>query len=593
LSFSGGTQNLGSNISFTGSLGNIPTSLLNSGTGANSKTIWGGNGFWDSVQTFLAAGYGLLWIGDTLKVDTTKVPSLWALSDTASSIRNSIPTKFTWAVTGLSSHTDSLRFQNGYGFIFTDTGNVVTGAVDSTKLATINYTARTYQPILTFNNGTSFSFSKVGNTVTGNVSQDVDAGATPTWTGANFYGDVLAQDYYFIDNTGYLYWNVVGDGTNNNTLQVNPYPTGWGGFVHDSPIQIYLPDFVSLTGFTTANLAYIDGGSTFTNATWNAAIIDSQYVYAVSNIVNTWGLTLGWYNHTAGLGVDSTILATLYNLSNTFTGSTHIVTLGTVTGGTWHGTAVDSAYAANIVSYLLAGKGITLSTYGKTWKVSNDTTVMATLYNLSNTFAGSANIVTLGTITSGTWHGTAIDSVYTANVVSNIIAGYGELVSGFGKTKKVGNDTTVMSTHSYVNQQIAAVDTSAFWQFATPSGISSTTWKMLGLGKIASYTTNVDSVVTFTIYGNMQNTTTADGVACQLAYGTGTPPNNGAAATGTVVGSYNYMASSPGGYQMFTIIVKIKHLAPGTYWFDLQAETTTAGTAIFANITATCAEEVK
>lgn len=100
-------------------------------------------------------------------------------------------------------------------------------------------------------------------------------------------------------------------------------------------------------------------------------------------------------------------------------------------------------------------------------------------------------------------------------------------------------------------------------------------------------TGNVRVVIT----GQMYNQTVADGVFVAGAFGTGTPPVNGAAPSGTNFGgspqeSGVATVTNP---TPFVLLDKITGLTLGTtYWFDLQIAAITGGNAgaigIFATI---------
>ena len=64
----------------------------------------------------------------------------------------------------------------------------------------------------------------------------------------------------------------------------------------------------------------------------------------------------------------------------------------------------------------------------------------------------------------------------------------------------------------------------------------------------------------------------------QVSYGTGTAPNNGASATGTVIGIPTRVQGASQGYSALATSVYITGLTLGTpYWFDLQGKTSAGG----------------
>jgi hypothetical protein len=83
-----------------------------------------------------------------------------------------------------------------------------------------------------------------------------------------------------------------------------------------------------------------------------------------------------------------------------------------------------------------------------------------------------------------------------------------------------------------------------------------------------------------------RNATSADGVSIKIAYGTGTAPTNGAAATGTVASPIMSMTSSAANAaNCMTCVAMILGLTIGTvYWIDLQYAALTGGTATIENL---------
>ena len=121
---------------------------------------------------------------------------------------------------------------------------------------------------------------------------------------------------------------------------------------------------------------------------------------------------------------------------------TDIATVGTITSGTWQGTAIASAYlgththtVSQISDSTTVGQNLVkLTNPGAVTfvRINADNTVTArsaanlktdlSLDSVENTalstWAGSTNVTTLGTITTGTWQGTAVATGYVASTLT-------------------------------------------------------------------------------------------------------------------------------------------------------------------------------
>ena len=200
-----------------------------------------------------------------------------------------------------------------------------------------------------------------------------------------------------------------------------------------------------------ASIYLTDGGDTEIRSAGGAStlILKSDGTVSVNNS-NAWRNALGLSN------VENTKLST-------WAGSSHITTVGTITTGTWQGTPIAAAYignhstdkltsgtlgaarggtgqstytigdilycsAANTLSKLSGNTTTTrkflrsvASTAGTAVAPAWDTITKADvgLSNVENTklstWTGSSNITTVGTITTGTWHGTPIAAAYIGN----------------------------------------------------------------------------------------------------------------------------------------------------------------------------------
>jgi hypothetical protein len=114
-----------------------------------------------------------------------------------------------------------------------------------------------------------------------------------------------------------------------------------------------------------------------------------------------------------------------------------------------------------------------------------------------------------------------------------------------------------------------------------PTGTTSTTAVMMGLGGGLHITPRVSGNVVLTICGSVSNVTGTDGGAVYEAIGTGSAPTNGAAPAGTEVGT-TILASglSAGGFAPYCVTGIAQGLSIGTtYWVDLALRVQGGGTA--------------
>ncbi|MEM0241251.1 MAG: hypothetical protein QXP29_07310 [Candidatus Nezhaarchaeales archaeon] len=120
---------------------------------------------------------------------------------------------------------------------------------------------------------------------------------------------------------------------------------------------------------------------------------------------------------------------------------------------------------------------------------------------------------------------------------------------------------------------------------SNPSGTTSTTAVQMGIG--VTYTPATTGRLLVIVTGEAANNTAGDGATVQLSYGTGTAPSNGAAATGTAVGSKISVTSNAASQTVpFSLAYVISNLAVGnSFWFDLQVAAVTGGTASVSNLT--------
>ena len=127
-----------------------------------------------------------------------------------------------------------------------------------------------------------------------------------------------------------------------------------------------------------------------------------------------------------------------------------------------------------------------------------------------------------------------------------------------------------------------------------PSQIAGAAFKMLGLGSTIHLTPARTGKVRLTLsYGGIAVGTGATG-STKIAYGSGTAPLNGAAATGTVVGGTYTVGGTAAASSTETVITRsviVQGLTVGTsYWFDVQANCSMGTSAGVTKVEATLEE---
>lgn len=245
-----------------------------------------------------------------------------------------------------------------------------------------------------------------------------------------------------------------------------------------------------------------------------------------------------------------------------------------------------------------SGSSLTFSS-GATLTVSTGSTPS---FAVPIKFTVGANVASASTITptGAIFHVTGTTQINTINLPFTGFTGSIRLIAdGTWSTGTSGNIATAIA--AVANQSYELVYDGTKWypsSFgsagaiysgapADPTGTTSTTAVMMGLGGAASITPTKTGRISFTISGQMTNNTNNDGATVQLRYGAGTAPTNGAAVTGTQAGnSQSFTASVANGSSGFSLSPIVTGLTLGTpYWFDLGLNAVTGGTAATKGIT--------
>ena len=228
-----------------------------------------------------------------------------------------------------------------------------------------------------------------------------------------------------------------------------------------------------------------------------------------------------------------------------WTGSSYIRTVGTITSGTWHGSAISNTYLENS-AITLAGTSVSLG--GSL--TANQLRSLLSISNVENTalstWTGSGYINRVGTITSGTWNGSKITNSYIQNPYVTIAEqpvylgsslSSTTLLSALGLTSAASDIATLSTyfTNGIANQAARLSGTytrsawgQTFWSNGVPSSISGAM-------------TGVDSINGFLYITNNNS---------RLGIGTSQPISNlhvagGAYVTGSIItDSYIYIGGT-------------------------------------------------
>ncbi len=243
------------------------------------------------------------------------------------------------------------------------------------------------------------------------------------WQGSN--GTALAS----VDHLGNFSATSI-TGTLNVTNLSGQVSSAHGGTGQDSSAWTGVPSVSGGTWSSNSSLPVTLGGTGLTSTTINQ-ILYSSANNTVSGLV------------TANNGVLITSGAGVPSISSTLPSTVqgNITSTGTITSGTWTGTKISEAYGgtnqstyttgdilyasgANTLSKLagnttatkefLSQTGTGAASQSPSWStVSKSDVGLGNVENTTlSTWGGSSNITTLGTVSTGVWHGTAVGVPY-------------------------------------------------------------------------------------------------------------------------------------------------------------------------------------
>jgi hypothetical protein len=199
------------------------------------------------------------------------------------------------------------------------------------------------------------------------------------------------------------------NGASSFTLDTNTYITG--------NQTITLGGILSGSGATSITASAASGyymPSTSDRTAWNAKQAGSSVLTGLASLSYTSGSPFVTMTGAGSFGLDSTAYESTSALGS-WAGTTNITTLGTITAGSWTGTAIAVLNGGTGATTALAARtnlGLAIGTNVQAYNSALDAVS-------AGTWGGDASIATLGTVTSGIWNGTALGTGYGGTGVAN------------------------------------------------------------------------------------------------------------------------------------------------------------------------------
>jgi len=200
--------------------------------------------------------------------------------------------------------------------------------------------------------------------------------------------------------------------------------------------NVTLPTSGTLVNTAVTTLSSLSSVGTIGTGVWNGTIIDPTY--GGTGVANSSTITLAGNLATSGafpLTVTTTAatnitLPTSGTLVNTaVTTLSSLVSVGTITTGTWNGTVVSPTYGGTGVSnsstITVAGNLSTIGAFPLSMTTTAPTNItLPTSGTLVNTAVSTlSSLTSVGTITTGTWNGTTIDALNGGTGLTGYTAG--------------------------------------------------------------------------------------------------------------------------------------------------------------------------
>ena len=243
---------------------------------------------------------------------------------------------------------------------------------------------------------------------------------------------------------------------------------------------------------TWAGSANLTTLGTITSGTWHGSAIGNSYL-------ENSAITLAGTSVSLGGSLTAAQLRSLLSINNvenvalsTWRGSTYINTVGTITTGTWQGSRISNSYLVHS-TITLAGRTISLGGSASKNEIRYDLGIDNVENTALSTWAGSGNITTVGTITTGVWHGTAIANANLANSTIKI-AGRTIALGGTVTKNELLYDlglSTLQDTLADLQDDVSALQGNVSTLQSNVSTLQGNAQELYGLtGTLFSYFTN-------------------------------------------------------------------------------------------------------
>ena len=265
--------------------------------------------------------------------------------------------------------------------------------------------------------------------------------------------------------------------------------------------------------------------------------------------------------------------ATYAGAMNSLTGGTSIVTLGTVTTGTWSATAIGATKGGTGQTTYAAGDLLYASATNTLSKLTKPSTVsyqkMASDGTPSRDTLGFDDITATGTVTTGTWNASVIGAAYggtgIANNAANTIAFTGNYSLGLTLAANTsltlpssGTVATVAGSEALTNKSINGLTVTS-----STGTLTITNAKVLSVSNTLTFTGTDSSTVAFGAGGTVAYTNVGT-LSSLVSVGTITTGTWNATAIGAVYGGTGQTSYATGDIVYASATNTLSKLTAGT-----------------------------